>query len=135
MLSFFLSPLWERIKVRGSKAQMETPKQVSLAKALRRNQTEAERILWSKLRNMQLGEVKFRRQQPIGNYVVDFVSFDKKLVIEIDGGQHNEAQTREKDEQRTLWLEGEGFHVVRFWNNDVLLNLEGVLSRILEVLG
>ncbi len=79
---------------------------------------------------MHLDGVKFRRQQPVGSYIVDFVSFDKKLIIEIDGGQHNEVQTREKDEQRAMWLGSEGFQVMRVWNNDVLLNLEGVLTAI-----
>jgi very-short-patch-repair endonuclease len=78
--------------------------------------------------------VKFRRQQYIGNYFVDFISFDEKLIIEIDGGQHNESPTIEKDAQRTMWLESEGFHVLRFWNNEVLLNLNGVLLKIQEVL-
>ena len=78
--------------------------------------------------------VKFRRQQYIGNYFVDFISFDEKLIIEIDGGQHNESPTIEKDAQRTMWLEIEGFHVLRFWNNEVLLNLNGVLLKIQEVL-
>lgn len=118
-------------KVRGL-AGMKKPLQVSLARRLRRKQTEAEKMLWAKLRNMQLEGVKFRRQEPVGIYVVDFVSFDKKLIIEIDGGQHNEVQTREKDEQRTMRLEGEGFRVMRFWNTDVLLDLEGVLTHIRE---
>jgi len=92
-------------------------------------------MLWARLRNMQLEGVKFRRQQPLGSYIVDFISFDKKLIIEIDGGQHNELPTRENDEQRTMWLDGEGFHIIRFWNNDVLLNIDGVLSKIREVVG
>ncbi len=83
---------------------------------------------------MQLDGVKFRRQQPVGTYIVDFISFDKKMIIEIDGGQHNEGQIREKDEQRRTWLEGEGFRIIRFWNNDVLLNVEGVLAQIKEAL-
>ncbi len=69
---------------------------------------------------------KFRRQHPIGDYIVDFVNLENKLIIEIDGGQHNQEQTREKDAQRTEWLEGEGYRILRFWNNDVLTNIEGV---------
>ncbi len=113
---------------------MEKPSKVSRARELRLRQTEAEKMLWTRLRNMQLDGVKFRRQEPLGSYIVDFVSFDKKIIIEIDGGQHNEAQAREKDEQRTMWLEDEGFRVIRFWDNDVLLNLDGVLTKIKEVL-
>ena len=78
--------------------------------------------------------VKFRRQHPIGGYIVDFVSLHKKLIIEIDGGQHNEEQIKDKDEQRTRWLEGEGYRVLRFWNNDVLTNIEGVFMLIQEAL-
>jgi very-short-patch-repair endonuclease len=113
---------------------MAKPQQVSLARGLRRKQTEAEKMLWAKLRNKQLDGIKFRRQQLVGDYVVDFVSFDEKLIIEIDGGQHNETFKIEKDKRRTRWLKGEGFHVLRFWNNDVLLNVEGVLENIKEVL-
>jgi very-short-patch-repair endonuclease len=83
---------------------------------------------------MQIDGVKFRRQEPIGSYVVDFVSYEKRLVIEIDGGQHNEKQAIEKDRQRTMWLEHERFRVIRFWNNEVLLNLDGVMMRIMELL-
>ena len=108
---------------------------VNLARGLRQRQTEAERILWTRLRNTQLNGVKFRRQQPIGIYIVDFVSFDKRLIIELDGGQHNEVQMIEKDEQRTRWLKGENFKVIRFWDNDVLANIDGVLIQIKEALG
>ena len=107
---------------------------ISFARALRRNQTDAERILWNQLRNLQLDGVKFRRQHPIGNYIVDFVSLDRKLIIELDGGQHNEEQVKEKDEQRTKWLESEGYKVLRFWDNDVLSNTEGVILLIQEAL-
>ena len=97
---------------------------------LRHRGTPAERVLWSKLRNKQLNGVKFRRQQPLGDYIVDFVSFDKKLILEIDGGQHNEEGILNRDEIRTTWLDSQGFRVVRFWNNEVLENLEGVLLKI-----
>jgi very-short-patch-repair endonuclease len=69
---------------------------------------------------------------PIGNYIVDFVSFEDKLIVEIDGGQHNEAPNLERDEQRTRWLEGEGFRVLRFWNNEIIENQDGVLLTIKE---
>ncbi|MBI2831086.1 MAG: endonuclease domain-containing protein [Chloroflexi bacterium] len=107
---------------------------MTLARELRRKQTEAEKVLWSKLRNFQIPGVKFRRQQPIGEYIVDFVCLDKKLIIEIDGGQHNETVFKENDDSRTLWLESVGYRVIRFWNNEVLLNTDGVLTRITEIL-
>jgi very-short-patch-repair endonuclease len=104
----------------------------TLARKLRRRQTEAERSLWMGLRNRQLKGVKFRRQQPIGPYVVDFVSIEKRLIVEVDGGQHNEEGIKGKDEERTLWLKGQGYQVLRFWNNEVLTNMEGVLEKIRE---
>ena len=75
------------------------------------------------------------RQHHLGNYIVDFVSFDKKLMIEIDGGQHNEDRIEGQDEIRTGWLNSQGFRVIRFWNNEVIENLEGVLLKIQAVLG
>jgi len=108
---------------------------MDFARELRGKQTDAEKALWMRLRNRQLDGAKFRRQQHIGSYVVDFVSFDKKLVVEIDGGQHNEGKTKERDEERTAWLKEKGYRVVRFWNNEVLTNLEGVLENMREALG
>jgi very-short-patch-repair endonuclease len=132
--SYFPLPLWERNKkVRGLK--MDNQKTTDLSKVLRRQGTPAERILWTKLRNKQLAGVKFRRQQSLGNYVVDFATFEKKLVIEIDGGQHNEDHIAGRDEERTAWLKSQGFRVIRFWNNEVIENLDGVLLRIQEVIG
>jgi very-short-patch-repair endonuclease len=113
---------------------MQRPRKVKYARQLRRNQSEAEEKLWLSLWKRNIDGVKFRRQQPIGNYIVDFVSFDKKLIIEIDGGQHNDPAEIEKDQQRTIWLENEGYRVIRFWNNDVLENLDGVLLKIKEIL-
>ena len=100
------------------------------AKELRQRQTEAERILWLKLRDKQLKGIKFRRQEPIGNYIVDFVSFEQRLIIEIDGSPHSEKQTKEKDIQRSLWLRGEGFRILRFWNSEISRDVEGVLTKI-----
>jgi very-short-patch-repair endonuclease len=105
-----------------------------LGRELRRQGTHSERVLWLKLRNKQLAGVKFRRQQPLGNYIVDFVSFEKKVIIEIDGGQHNEDRFLGQDEIRTAWLISQGFKVLRFWNNEVLENLEGVLFQIQTIL-
>lgn len=101
-----------------------TPK----AKALRKNMTEAERKLWNKLRQKQLG-VKFRRQQPIGRYIVDFVSFEKRLIIEIDGVS---TWRISRDAIRGKWLTKNGFKVLRFWNREVLENAEGVLKVIMR---
>ena len=100
----------------------------TLAKNLRKNATDAERILWHQLRAKQLSGTKFRRQQPIKNYIVDFVSFEKRLIIELDGGQH--AESTQKDQERDGILSEEGFTVLRFWNNEVLENLDGVLEKI-----
>ena len=78
--------------------------------------------------------MKFRRQESLGPYIVDFVSFESKIVVEIDGGQHNEKETRASDEERTAWLKQRGYRVLRYWNNDVLVNMDGVLSNIQEFL-
>ena len=99
------------------------------ARRLRRNAADAERELWSRPRNRQLADAKFRRQASIGRYIVDFVCFEAKPVVELDGGQH--ASRTEKDIERTAWLEDEGYRVVRFWNNEVLQNVEGVLAEII----
>ena len=98
-----------------------------LAKQLRRSHTEAEKALWKHLRSKGLSGLKFRRQQPIGAYIVDFVCLEKKLIIEVDGGQHSNS---EEDRRRDAWLQGEGYAVLRFWNNEVLGNLEGVMEVI-----
>jgi very-short-patch-repair endonuclease len=98
------------------------------ARHLRKNPTEAEQKLWSRLRRKQLDGYRFRRQRPIGPYIVDFVCLEVSLIIEVDGGQHAEQVT--KDEARTRFLEKEGFRVIRFWNNDVLANTDGVLDAI-----
>lgn len=98
------------------------------ARDLRKKSTDAERLLWGHLRAKRLQGLKFRRQEPIGHYIVDFVSFDRSLIVELDGGQH--LQEKAKDDERTRWLEGQGFKVLRFWNNDVMKNIEGVLRVI-----
>ena len=102
------------------------------ARRLRRQSTDAEKALWRLLRNRQLAGHKFRRQVPIGRFIVDFLCQEQMLVIEIDGGKH---QLREKaDHTRTLWLEGHGYHVVRFWNNEVLAEPVAVQEAILAAL-
>lgn len=105
--------------------------QQAFAKQLRSNMTDAEKLLWHHLRGHRFVGAKFKRQQPLGNYIVDFVCFEIKLVIEVDGGQHlNSSQ----DQQRDAWLRGQGFEVLRFWNNEVLEQTEAVLERIYQSL-
>lgn len=103
-----------------------------LARSLRKRSTNAERLLWSKLRGRRFDGIKFKRQVPIGNYVVDFVALDLKFVIEVDGGQHDARAAL--DAKRTRILQQWGYHVIRFWNNDVLSNVEGVLEVIAQEL-
>ena len=103
-----------------------------IARKLRRRATEAETRLWQKLRNRQLEGVKFYRQMPIGPYVVDFAARAARLVVEIDGGQH--ATAVKADELRSRWLMEQGYRVIRFWNNDVLENMSGVLEKIRLIL-
>jgi very-short-patch-repair endonuclease len=100
------------------------------ARRLRSNSTDAERLLWTRRRAARLNGHKFKRQQPVGAYIVDFVCFEAKVVLELDGGQHAEAAA--EDRARDAWLRAQGFTVLRFWNNDVLQNLDGVLERIVE---
>jgi very-short-patch-repair endonuclease len=113
---------------------MKYPKIITLARNLRHRPTDAEKKLWLILRSRQFENSKFRRQEPIGEYIVDFVSLDKQLIIETDGGQHNLPLEIEKDEIRTRCLEEKGFQIIRFWNNDVLQNLDGVATRIFEAI-
>jgi len=98
------------------------------ARSLRKNQTDAERLLWQKLRNRQLLNVKFRRQFPIAPYIADFVCLELKLIIELDGSQHFDQIVY--DNERSGFLKQRGFEVLRFWNNDVFKNTEGVLESI-----
>ncbi|MBN2494101.1 MAG: endonuclease domain-containing protein [Deltaproteobacteria bacterium] len=102
------------------------------ARQLRKDMTDAERALWARLRRRQVLGRKFRRQQPLGEYIVDFVCLEPKLVIEVDGGQH--AQMEDYDAQHTAWLEGQGFQVLRFWNHEVLAELDAVLQAIADAL-
>ena len=98
------------------------------ARTLRRNMTEAERVLWHRLRRRQVAGCRFRRQHPLGGFIVDFVSLEARLVVEVDGGQH--AERHGYDQERTAWLARRGYRVLRFWNNEVLANAEGVLDVI-----
>jgi len=102
------------------------------ARKLRKNMTDTERLLWRHLRNRELGGYKFRRQRPVGPYIVDFVCLEKKLVVEVDGGQH--AGQMELDAKRSDYLKEKGYRVMRFWNNEVLKETESVLTVILSSL-
>src|ERR1044071_114198 len=103
---------------------------VATARRLRRDQTDAERKLWFRLRDRRLAGLKFRRQMPIDRYVADFCCESARLIIELDGGQH--ADRTVSDAERTTALEAQGYLVLRFWNNDVLRNIDGVLQTIVD---
>ncbi|MES1984668.1 MAG: endonuclease domain-containing protein [Pseudomonadota bacterium] len=101
------------------------------AKRLRRHMTDAEKLLWHHLRNAQICQVKFRRQQPIGRYIADFVSQERRLIVEADGGHHMGS---DHDLERDAWLQRTGYTVLRFSNIDILTNIEGVVARLVSVL-
>ena len=103
-----------------------------LARNLRKNSTIQERRLWNLLKNRQFHNLKFKRQQPIGDYIVDFICKEAKIIIEIDGGQHNEPENIEYDKTRTEYLNTLGYKVIRFWNNEIYENIEGVVLRLKE---
>ncbi len=109
---------------------VEDIKLVRLAQNLRNNMTKEEVILWQHIRNRQIENTKFRRQQQIGAYICDFVSFERRIVIELDGGQHNQNSQLLKDETMDAWLTSKGYKVLRFWNNEINNNLENVLLKI-----
>ena len=105
-------------------------KAAQFAQEPRNNPTDTERLLWQHLRNKQIENVKFRRQHAIDNHIVDFVSLEIKLIIELDGGQHLESHTH--DQQRDDALRSQGFEILRFWNDAVFTQTESVLERIYE---
>ncbi|AZT84492.1 endonuclease domain-containing protein [Marinobacter sp. NP-4(2019)] len=104
-------------------------KQRTFAKHLRRNMTQAENHLWYHLRAYRLNGIRFRRQQPLGPYIVDFVHFGSRVVVEADGGQHNDS---ESDRKRDDWMQSQGYKVLRFWNHEILQQIEVVLSVIYD---
>ncbi|WP_081862767.1 endonuclease domain-containing protein [Chromobacterium haemolyticum] len=106
-------------------------RQLDFAKSLRRNMTHAEQRLWKQLRAHRLNGEKFRRQQPIGPYIVDFVHFGSQLIIEADGSKHHESRS---DAARDAWPQAQGFRAMRFWNNDILYNQDAVLEAIWQAL-
>ncbi len=102
------------------------------ARALRQSQTDAEALMWSRLRDRRFMGLKFRRQRPIAGYIADFVCMELALVIELDGGQHNELPAATYDQTRADVMSTHGFQTLRFWNNDVLLQTDSVMEQILQ---
>ena len=117
----------------NSPLRREFPHTVKRARGLRTSLTDAERLLWSRLRRGQLDGFRFRRQVPIGPYIADFACLAERLIIEVDGGQHSSRTV--EDTAREQWLADRGYRVIRFWNNDVLENIDGVLAEIRDSLG
>jgi very-short-patch-repair endonuclease len=107
------------------------PFRISRARRLRRDSTDAELKLWNRLRARAIEDCKFVRQEPIGSYIVDFVRRQRRLVVEVDGGQHADNA---RDVSRDKWLADHGYRVLRFWNSDVLDNMDGVLETIANAL-
>ena len=103
-----------------------------LARNLRKTSTIQEKRMWNLLKNRQFYNLKFKRQQPIGNYIVDFICKEAKIIIEIDGGQHNNSKNIEYDNIRTEFLNSLGYKVIRFWNNEIYENIDGVMSKLKE---
>jgi very-short-patch-repair endonuclease len=130
LVTFLNSPL----KLRGVRGVMKfllnDPTLKPRRRELRRNQTDAEKALWAHLRNKQFYGVKFFRQYSIGPYIVDFYSPTMKLAVELDGGQHNQCQNKEYDAARSEYLRVQGIEAIRFWNNDVLLDIQSVLAGL-----
>ena len=108
--------------------------QRDFARRLRNNMSDAEVCLWRSLKARQLKGFKFRRQAAIGSYIVDFVCFEERVIIEVDGSQHGEPENQLKDQKRTEWLNSQGFQVLRFWNHEVLEDTETVLELVLKAL-
>src|SRR5262249_16906489 len=125
-LALLLPPLWGKGGMGGSRTMANQN-----ARTLRKTMTDAERALWHLLREKQLNGHRFRRQVPIDHYIADFACLEARVIVEVDGGQDSDS---ESDQRRTSYLQAQGFRVVRFWNNDVLRNREGVLRTISEAL-
>ena len=131
------SPLGRGAGGEGVKGESKKPVPQDLlefARQLRKEQTDAERLMWSLLRDRRLAGFKFRRQHPIEPYVLDFYCHEARLAVELDGGQHNAPDARAHDEQRTSFLESQGIRMLRFWNSDVLNNIDGLLQAIYDAL-
>ena len=117
------------------KLKRNNPKLKQRRRELRRNQTDAEKVLWHHLRNRQLNGIKFLRQYSVGPYILDFYSPKHKLAIELDGVHHTKDENQQYDEHRSDYLITHGIKVIRFWNNEVMKNMEGVLLKIAEKIG
>lgn len=102
------------------------------ARSLRKNMTEAESQVWRILRSHQISGYKFRRQVPIGRYIADFVCHGARLIVEMDGGQHDRSSLRKAE--RSMFLQNEGYRILRFWNNEVLVNFDGVYKTLADAL-
>ncbi|WP_312417123.1 endonuclease domain-containing protein [Comamonas sp.] len=124
------NPLARKRERAGVRADVK----VQQARALRQSPTTAEQLLWRHLRNRQLAGAKFRRQHPLGPYILDFVCLEHGLVVEVDGGQHADPQAQAYDQQRSAWLQQQGLRVLRFWNHDVLQQTNEVLAQLLQAL-
>jgi very-short-patch-repair endonuclease len=106
----------------------------AVARRLRSRTTDTEIALWKRLRGIQTEGTHFRRQVPIGPYVADFACMAARLVIELDGSQHANDVQRAKDQRRTHWFESQGYRVIRFWNNEISMNMDGVLDTVYAAL-
>ena len=120
-------PAGEGAERQGREAGEGARPRTKAARRLRSQMTDAERKLWFALKDRRFQSFKFRRQVPIGPHIADFLTYDSRLVVEVDGGQHAESA---RDAERDRWLAENDFRIVRFWNNDVLSNLEGVLTAL-----
>jgi len=119
------------LPLEGGGKRVRVQRLTGIARRLRKCSTDTEQQLWRHLRNRQVEGFKFRREQPVGRYVVDFVNLEKKVVIELDGGQH---ALDPNDKIRDEWLRAEGYKVLRFWDNQIFSDLEGVLEIIRDAL-
>jgi very-short-patch-repair endonuclease len=108
--------------------RLTPPVHRKFARSMRADSTKAENVLWQALRNKQLEGLKFKRQVPLGRYILDFVCFEARLIVEVDGGQHSESA---RDLERDGYFESQGFRSLRFWNDEVLTNLDGVCRAII----
>lgn len=108
---------------------------IANVKQLRQQSTPMEIKLWNRLRSRRFMSLKFRRQCPLGPYIVDFICIEKMLIIEIDGGQHNEEKQQKYDKERTIFLNGLGYTVLRFWNNEIILNFDAVMDQLFKQVG
>jgi len=130
---YTLSPIGGEGRVRGQAVRGQVREHLQrYAHRLRRKQTDAERRLWSRLRDRRLAGARFRRQHPIGPFIADFCCTEAKLVIELDGGQH--ALQQKADRARTEFFESQGYAVRRFWDNEIFTNIDGILQRIIDAL-